>query len=171
MRQLTAEQLHDAISEATNVYGEYKRRDWLYETPIAPVRFWTEASSPEDIGNGEAKAFLRTFGQSNREQFDRQQVGSILQAMMLMNNPFVTRRVEATGNSLVAQLVGSKKSPAEVVDELYLSTLSRPPSTSEKQLAIGWLEKDRRQGAEDLQWSPLNKLDFIFNIENTVERI
>ena len=55
VRQLTAEQLHDAISQATNVFGEYKRRDWLYETPITPVRFWTEAASPEDISNGEAR--------------------------------------------------------------------------------------------------------------------
>jgi len=163
VRQLTAEQLHDAISAATNVFGDYKRRDWLYETPIAPAHFWTEAASPEDIGNGEAKAFLRTFGQSNREQFDRQQVGSILQAMMLMNNPFVTKRVEAAGNSLVAQLVKSNKSSGEIVDQLYLSTLSRRPSPPEKQLAISWIDKDRREGAEDLQWSLLNKLDFVFN--------
>jgi hypothetical protein len=30
-------------------------------------------------------------------------------------------------------------------------------------LAVTWLEADRKQGAEDLQWSLLNKLDFIFN--------
>ena len=95
VRQLTAEQIHDAISQATLVFGNYKRRDWTYETPIAPVRFWTEAGSPEEIGNGEAKGFLRTFGQANREQFDRQPGGSILQAMMLMNSPFVTKRVLA----------------------------------------------------------------------------
>ena len=100
VRQLTAEQIHDAISQATQVFGNYKRRDWTYETPIAPVRFWTEAGSPEEISNGEAKGFLRTFGQANREQFDRQPGGSILQAMMLMNSPFVTKRVLAEGNSL-----------------------------------------------------------------------
>jgi hypothetical protein len=37
------------------------------------------------------------------------------------------------------------------------------PSAQEKQLAVSWLEKDRQQGAEDLQWSLLNKLDFVFN--------
>ncbi|MBL8208988.1 MAG: DUF1553 domain-containing protein, partial [Blastocatellia bacterium] len=124
VRQLTAEQLHDAICQATQVFGDYKRRDWTYETPIAPVRFWTEAASPEDIGNGEAKGFLRTFGQANREQFDRQPGGSVLQAMSLMNNPFVTRRVQAANNSRVEQLVTSAKSNAEIIDELYLATLS-----------------------------------------------
>ena len=163
VRQLTAEQLHDAICQATQVFGDYKRRDWTYETPIAPVRFWTEAASPEDIGNGEAKGFLRTFGQANREQFDRQPGGSVLQAMSLMNNPFVTRRVQAANNSRVEQLVKSPKTNAEIVDELYLATLSRHPLLREKQLALSWLDQDRKQGAEDLHWSLLNKLDFVFN--------
>jgi hypothetical protein len=162
-RQLTAEQLHDSICQATRVFGDYKRRDWTYETPIAAVRFWTEAASPEDVNNGEAKSFLRAFGQANREQFDRQPGGSILQAMTLMNSPFVTRRVTAANGSLVEQLAQSSKSCAEIVDELYLSTLSRYPAPQEKQLAISWIEKDRRQGTEDLQWSLLNKLDFVFN--------
>jgi uncharacterized protein DUF1549/uncharacterized protein DUF1553 len=163
VRQLTAEQLHDSICQATRVFGDYKRRDWTYETPIAPVRFWTEAASPEDVSNGEARSFLRAFGQANREQFDRQSGGSILQAMTLMNSPFVTRRVTAANGSLVEQLAQSSKSGSEIVDELYLSTLSRYPAPQEKQLAISWIEKDRRQGTEDLQWSLLNKLDFVFN--------
>ncbi|MFN0107375.1 MAG: DUF1549 domain-containing protein [Blastocatellia bacterium] len=163
VRQLTAEQLHDAICQATEVFGDYKRRDWTYETPLAPVRFWTEAASPEDIGNGEAKGFLRTFGQANREQFDRQPGGSVLQAMSLMNNPFVTRRVQAANNSRVEQLVKSAKSNADIIDELYVATLSRQPLPQEKKLALTWLDQDRKQGAEDLHWSLLNKLDFVFN--------
>ena len=163
VKLLTAEQIHDAISQATQVFGNYRRKDYVYDTPIAPARFWTEAASPEDINNGEAKNFLRTFGQANREQFDRQSVGSILQAMTLMNSPFVTRRVTAANGSLVDQLVKSAKSSAEIVDELYLATLSRYPLAQEKQIAIEWLEKDRKQGAEDLHWGLLNKLDFVFN--------
>ena len=163
VRLLTAEQIHDAISQATQVFGNYKRRDWTYETPIAPVRFWTEAASPEDISNGEAKGFLRTFGQANREQFDRQPGGSILQAMMLMNSPFVTKRVLAENNSRVDQLVKSAKTSTEIVEALYMATLSRHPLPQERQLAVEWIEKDRKQGTEDLHWALLNKLDFVFN--------
>ncbi|MGH9842760.1 MAG: DUF1549 and DUF1553 domain-containing protein, partial [Blastocatellia bacterium] len=163
VRQLTAEQIHDAICQATLVFGDYKRKDWTYDTPIAPARFWTEAGSPEEINNGEAKGFLRTFGQANREQFDRQPGGSILQAMMLMNSPFVTRRVLAENGSLVDQLVKSTKTSAEIMDALYLVTLARYPLPQEKRLAVEWIEKDRKQGAEDLHWSLLNKLDFVFN--------
>jgi hypothetical protein len=163
VRQLTAEQVHDAICQATLVFGDYKRKDWTYDTPISPARFWTEAGSPEEINSGEAKGFLRTFGQANREQFDRQPGGSILQAMMLMNSPFVTRRVLAENGSMVDRLVKSAKTSAEIVEDLYLATLSRNPLPQEKQLAVSWIEKDRKQGAEDLHWSLLNKLDFVFN--------
>jgi hypothetical protein len=163
IRLLTAEQIHDAISQATQVFGNYSRKDYVFDTPIAPVHFWTEAASPEDINNGEAKNFLRTFGQSNREQFDRQPGGSILQAMVMMNSPFVTKRVTASNNSFVDQLVRSGKSSAEIVDELFLASLSRYPLLQEKQLAVSWIEANRREGTEDLQWSLLNKLDFVFN--------
>jgi len=163
VKMLTAEQLHDAICQATNVFGNYKHKDMVYRTDLPPFKFWTEAPTPEEIGDGEAKSFLRTFGQANREQFDRQPGGSILQAIVLMNSPFVNRRVRAENGSRVEQLSKSDKSNAAIVDELYLATLSRKPRDEEKQLAVQWLDADRKQGAEDLQWSLLNKLDFIFN--------
>lgn len=163
VRLLTAEQVHDAISQATGVFGNYRRKDPVYETPLDRVRYWTEAATPEDISDNEVKNFLRTFGQANREQFDRQPGGSILQAMTLMNSPFVTKRVQAENGSLVEQLVKSEKGSAEIVEEMYLATLSRHPLPKEKQLALSWLDEDRKQGAEDLHWTLLNKLDFVFN--------
>jgi hypothetical protein len=168
VQRLSAEQLHDAISQATQVFGDYARKDLVYDTPIAPVRFWTEAATPEEIISREAKTFLQAFGLANREQFDRQASGSIVQAIMLMNSPFVTRRVRAsdggpgTGVNLVSRLVKSSRTSAEIVDALYLATLSRPPSAAERQLAISWIDQDRTS-AEDVQWALLNKLDFIFN--------
>ena len=71
--------------------------------------------------------------------------------------------MRAENGSRVEQLIKSDKSNAAIVDELYLATLSRKPRDEEKQLAVQWLDADRKQGAEDLQWSLLNKLDFIFN--------
>lgn len=162
VQRLSAEQLHDAISQATGVFGDYGRRDLVYNTPLPPVHFWTEASTPEEIGNREAKTFLEAFGLANREQFDRQTSGAVGQAMMLMNSAFVTRRVRAEGGSLVEQLIKSPKTSAEIVDALYLATLSRYPTAEEKRLAASWLDADRKS-AEDLHWGLLNKLDFVFN--------
>jgi hypothetical protein len=80
-----------------------------------------------------------------------------------MNSPFVTRRVRAAGGSAVERLVKSDRSNGAIVDEMYLRTLCRPAEPKERELAVGWLDADRRQGAEDLQWCLLNKLDFVFN--------
>ncbi len=162
VKRLSAEQLHDAICQATGVFGDYARRDLVYNTPLPPVHFWTEASTPEEIGNREAKTFLEAFGLANREQFDRQETGSVGQAMMLMNSSFVTRRVRAEGGSLVQQLMASPKTSGEIVDTLYLATLSRYPTPREKTVAVGWLDADRAN-ASDLQWVLLNKVDFVFN--------
>jgi Protein of unknown function (DUF1549)/Protein of unknown function (DUF1553) len=162
VQRLSAEQMHDAIVQATQVFGDYARRDLVYNTPLPPVRFWTEAATPEEIGNREAKTFLEAFGLANREQFDRQSGGSVAQAMMLMNSAFVTRRIRAEGGSLVQQLIASSKTDDEIVEALYLATLSRPPTTEERRIASGWLATDRKS-AEDLQWTLLNKVDFIFN--------
>jgi hypothetical protein len=162
VQRLSAEQLHDAISQATRVFGDYPRRDLLYSTPLPPVHFWTEVSTPEEIGNREAKSFLEAFGLANREQFDRQSGGSVAQAMMLMNSPFVMRRVKAEGHSLVQQLIESSRTSAEIVDALYLATLSRYPTVEEKKVAASWIDADRTN-VSDLHWVLLNKVDFIFN--------
>ncbi|MBI3262804.1 MAG: DUF1553 domain-containing protein [Acidobacteria bacterium] len=162
VQRLSAEQLHDAICQATDVFGDYGRRDLVYNTPLPPIHFWTEASTPEEIGSREAKSFMEAFGMANREQFDRQPGGSVAQAMVLMNSPFVTRRVRAEGGSRVAQLIASPRTSGEIVDALYLATLSRYATPEEHRLALSWLDKDRKS-AEDLHWSLLNKLDFIFN--------
>jgi uncharacterized protein DUF1553 len=126
------------------------------------VHFWTEVSTPEEIGNREAKSFLEAFGLANREQFDRQSGGSVAQAMMLMNSPFVTRRVRPEGHSLVQQLIESSKTSTEIVEAMYLATLSRYPTAEEKKVAASWIDADRAS-ASDLHWVLLNKVDFVFN--------
>ena len=139
VRVLTAEQMHDSIAEATQVYGNYQQRDMLFNTRMPNIRFVTETETPENINNEKPKLLLRTFGQANREQSDRRSEGSILQALTLMNSPFVNKRVQATGGSRVEQLVKSDKDNAAIVDELYLATLSRPPLDDEKKSpSPGW---------------------------------
>ena len=52
---------------------------------------------------------------------------------------------------------------AAFVEKLYLSTLSRRPLPGEMDVALGVLDKDIGQGAENLQWALLNKPEFLFN--------
>ena len=163
VRMLSPEELHDALVEATGIYPDYPRKHMLYGTPGEPIRYWTQAATPENINDGEAKQFLRTFGQTNREWANPPKSGSILQAMMMMNSRFVTNRVSASSGGHAQALLESKSSHREIVDAMYLRTLGRKPIDSERELAESWIGENRREGIEDLQWSLVNKLDFLFN--------
>ena len=163
VRLLGSEELHDAIVEATGVYPNYPRKDMLYGTPQSAMRYWTQAATPENIGDADAKQLLRTFGQSNREWANPTKDGSILQAMMMMNSKFVTSRVTASDGSFSKTMLDSSLTDDQIVEAMYLRSLSRKPTEPEREVARSWIAENREIGIEDLQWSLLNKLDFLFN--------
>ena len=163
VRSLSSEELHDAIVEATGVYADYPRKHMLYGTTQQAIRYWTQAASPENIGDGDAKQLLRTFGQSNREWANPVKHGSILQAMMMMNSKFVTSRVTVSRESFAKTMFDSTLTDEQILEVMYLRSLSRKPTDQERRIALSWIAEDRKVGIEDLQWSLLNKLDFLFN--------
>ena len=109
---------------------------------------------------------MQTFGQSNRSNPPRPPAGSPLQPMLLMQSPVVNDRVLAAKDSRVQRLLDTYKNDnARVVDELFLATLSRPPSDAEKQVALAAMDKNRVEGAQDLQWALINQVSFSLTIE------
>jgi len=50
-----------------------------------------------------------------------------------------------------------------VVEELFLATLSREPSPPEKALAVSALDKNRVEGAQNVQWALINLVEFLYN--------
>ena len=89
---------------------------------------------------------------------------SIAQALHLMNSESTTTKLEDR-RSRTAQLAESDLSNSSVVEELYLSTLSRWPSPEEHQLMETTLadSNNRRQAIEDIFWTLLNTREFVFN--------
>ena len=57
------------------------------------------------------------------------------------------------------------KTPAEVIDYLYLTTLSRHPTAAETQRLVGYVgkQKDARTGYTDILWALLNSSEFSLN--------
>ena len=155
VRQLGAEEIHDAIVSATSRPGNFK-----YGTQ--KVGWAMQVSGPG--GDGDVRNFMQTFGQSNRSNPPKPPMGSPLQAMLLMQSSVVTDRVQSKGDSTVQRLVETYKDDnGRVVDELFLGTLSRPASAEERQIALGAMAQDRVQGAQNLQWALLNHVEFLFN--------
>ena len=154
-RRLSAEQLADAISAATGSRVEF-------ETVPDDSR---AAQLPDPhVENGE---FLDLFGRPQRDQpceCERKSDMSLSQALNLVNGPTVGRAV-ADPQGRVASLILGGASDRELIEDLYLSTLSRPPTETEFASAARLFEeRDSRAGtAQDLLWALLNSNAFLFN--------
>ena len=153
VRRLNAEELHDAIALATDRPGDFNFGG-------NKVGMAMKLTGPP--GGRDVKTFLRTFGQSDRNTPPQEMPGSLLHPLALMQSPVVTDRVIAKEDSRVKNLLDSYDDD-RVVDEMFLGTLSRPPSGEEKEVALAALTTDRVAGAENLQWALINSVEFFFN--------
>ncbi|MDA0586603.1 MAG: DUF1549 and DUF1553 domain-containing protein [Planctomycetota bacterium] len=111
--------------------------------------------------------FLDAFGRPDPNQnppCERTPDTTIVQALHLMNSQSLYTKVTSDAG-LAAKLVADKKSPEEIVEELYLETYSRFPTEQEKSAAVSYLNKSPdklRQASQDLLWAMLNTPEFIF---------
>lgn len=154
-RRLTAEQLMDALTVATGV------RPVLPDTPLD-----TTAQQVVDPHIGK-EGFLDLFGRPAREsacECERRADLSLPQALNLVNGRTISDAVaDSTGRVSKAVLAG--KGDRELVDELYLAALSRPPSQNEAESAVRYLQGDggRAVRAQDLLWALVNSKAFLYN--------
>ncbi len=90
---------------------------------------------------------------------------SAVQSPHLMNSKALQAKLSYKSGR-ARQLADSTKSPEEIVTELYLVTLSRPPSDEELKLATAAFTSSgatRQSATEDVFWSLLNSAEFVFN--------
>jgi hypothetical protein len=155
VRMLTAPELHDAISLATGRPGKFS-------SGSEQVGMAMQMPEPGKAG-GDVKTFMRTFGQASRDDMPKKVPSNSLQAMLLMQSKVVTERVNSAKGGLLASLLEKTADDRGLVEQVYLHTVSRKPSGAELQVGLEALRKDRRRGAENLQWALLNSPEFLFN--------
>jgi hypothetical protein len=153
-QRLRAEVLLDAVSDVTGVPETFA----AMPQGSRAVQLWTHRSQ---------SVFLDSFGRPDPNQdppCERTGDTSVVQALHLMNAPGLHRKVTADAGRAAA-LAASPKSPAEVVDELYLSIYSRLPTGQERSDCVtlfGEKGVTRRQAVEDLMWAMINTPEFTF---------
>jgi hypothetical protein len=155
-KRLMAEVLLDALAQVTEAPTEF---------PNYP-RNWRALQLPD---SNVASYFLRTFGRPERVitcECERTAEPSMVQVLHIANGDSLNAKLEARGNAIDRQLaVGA--SDEQIVEELYLSALSRLPTPREKSDLLGQLAgaaaTERRQAVEDLYWSVLSSTEFLFN--------
>jgi hypothetical protein len=156
IRRIRAEVLLDIINEATDSKQKFKG------LPLG--------SRAVQIADGRTTDyFLTTFGRATRETVCSCEVSmepNLSQALHLLNGNTVQGKVANGG--VIAKLLAEKKSPQEIVSDLYLRTLTRQPTAREVEKIDKIIEEtktpdEQKKLLEDLFWALLNSEEFIFN--------
>lgn len=111
--------------------------------------------------------FLTTFGKPRRVsvcECERTPDENLAQALHTLNGDILAAKLSDKAGR-IAKLVAAKKSYAETVEELFLATIARKPTTEE----LAALEPQFKEAKnpqtfyEDLTWSLVNSKMFLFN--------
>jgi hypothetical protein len=151
VKGLTPEQLFDSLTTATGYKEPPPRQD------MGPVgRNGTSLRA-------EILARFRRQGQSATEV-----QMSIPQALTLMNSPQVADAIRCKGGTVEKIAAAKDLDSAGRIEALYLATLSRRPTASEKERFTHYLERadsdaGARQALGDVLWVLLNSTEFLLN--------
>src|ERR1051326_512856 len=161
VRRLDAEEVHDGIAKATAIPGNYT----LQGSDLPPVDWAMQLPDAKDPrSNGPVAAFLNAVGRGDRDTMSRRTDGSILQALGMLNSPVLLSRIHQNNHGHVATLLSQTADSQTILWDLFLNTLSRPPTSQEITFFTPMFQQlGNRAAAENLQWVLLNKVDFLFN--------
>ena len=161
IRRMSAEQAWDSIADLVGVPQSIKV---TYADKKATRVMQTR--SPQDVEKADRGLVkvLQSFGQCDRYAIEATRKPSMVQSAVLMNDKTIRERLKVAKGSRLESLLRAdpQKSNAEIVDELYYAALARPASDKERDLGVEVLREYREQGAEDLLWVLINRLDFLF---------
>jgi hypothetical protein len=155
-RRLMAEVLLDTLSEAADAPSEFK----------GYPKGWRAMQLPDSNVDS---YFLKSFGRPDREktcECERTVEPNVTQVLHIANGDTINKKLAAKENQIARWL--AENAPADkIIEEAYLTALSRFPSTVEKQKILKVLaeagEKDQRLAIEDMYWAILSSKEFLFN--------
>jgi hypothetical protein len=163
IRRLPAEVLLDAYSQVTQVpekFDGYPSGTRGMQLPDTAVKSY----------------FLTAFGRPERQQTresERSSVPTITQALHIINGDTLNNKLRAPGSS-IEMLMRLGFADEQIVDYLYLASLSRHPSAAERATllhALDSAEQDKAVGVDDarraalidLAWALLTGEEFMFD--------
>ena len=152
IRLLSAEQILDAISMATSIPE-------LFEGyPLGT----TAVSLAEGNVN---HRFLKAFTRPVRDvacDCARDTDPTLNQGIHLLNNPSILDKIDSA-DSRLSRWLDAELSTQQVIENLYLGTLSRYPTRQESRLVLRHVReiKDRTEALRDLQHALINANEFL----------
>jgi len=168
VRRLPAEQVWDAVSQATGVFNEMNSGDYSEiggeKVKGEKVKYVMQTVSPDDL-DPKLRGLLTSFGLDDRTLGTKSLASSVVQSAVLLNSELVKEKIRVQEKTRLHDLLNAEppKTNAEIVEELFLATLSRFPLKEEAVFGERLLAEHHSQGAEDLLWVLINKPEFLLN--------
>ena len=163
-KRLTAELLLDAVCAATGEpekFTEMPEGTRAVQLPDGQVIY-----TGGRYASWDRHPFLKALGQPAREavcECERESDLNVARALEMKNGSFVLGKLRAPDNRL-GRLLAKGLSDADIMTELFLATLSRPPLADEVRSTLEHVTKadNKRTAWEDIQWALLNTNEFLF---------
>lgn len=162
-KRLPAEVLLDAICAATDAPEKFT--DTPAGTRTVQLPDGQVVYTGGRYASWDRHPFSKAFGQPAREvacECEREGDLNLARVLELKNGSFLQQKLQTPDNR-IGKLLARKLSDAEVLSELFLATLSRPPQVHEVQAALEVVTKaaDKRAAWEAVQWALLNTNEFL----------
>jgi hypothetical protein len=155
IRRVRAEVLLDVISQITDTRNKFKG------LPLG--------ARAVQIADGNVSTyFLQAFGRASRETVCSCEVKmepNLSQALHLLNGNTVNSRI--TQGAVVKKMLDAKKTPQQIIEQLYITALTRKPTSQEMEKLLAEIKTEdaklMQQNLEDVFWALMNSKEFIFN--------
>lgn len=142
LRPLSAAQFHDSLCVALEVRA----------LDLLPER--------ASLGSTPRERFINLFNTQDAEEQSRDYSHGVLQALRLMNAKELSLDAER-----LAKLLPAKAFSREVIEQLYLRVLNRPPTEAERQRLARFVANQESSAAAhaDVLWALFNSTEFLMN--------
>jgi hypothetical protein len=162
VRPVQAEVLLDALAQVTGVPVRFNGYPLGVRAGQLPG---VKALRDREARPTEGERFLKAFGKPDRLltcECERSTDTTLGQAFQMITGGLLNQMLAEEDNR-IGRLLKAGRSNEEIIEEFYLTALSRPPTAQEKQEAIAFIERsaDRRAAIEDVVWGLVNAKEFL----------
>jgi hypothetical protein len=163
VRRLMAEVVVDVVNTALGTTEEYGGKA---SQDVRPGSRAIEVGSSR-IQNANLAYMFRTFGRPPRTSAcdcERAMDPALSQTLFMMTDTGILSKLQPSKGRL-QQLLQSKKSDAEILEELFLATVTRRPTGEEQRQFAAYRSKhtSRQAAFVDTLWALVNTREFISN--------